>query len=277
MGQIWVRLTLLASLAWATAASADVLETRDGRVLEGTYLGGTEQALRFRAGEEVEVFLVEEVASLRFARTLPRPAAEPRPKLKPPAPAPARPATPAPAKTNRAAPQAPPTPAPPAPAPAAAPKSPPPRAAATPAPAPAAAPTTPAAPKLARVPAGTRLRVRVLDGIDARKAAVGDRFAASLENGLGIDGVAILPVGTKLYGRVSELRATGPVASRLKLELTQLMLRGELMDIVTATHQPAEVPEPGPASASTIPVRPGVDAGSVLEFRLLQPFEVRIQ
>jgi hypothetical protein len=105
---------------------------------------------------------------------------------------------------------------------------------------------------------------------------VGDRFAATLETGLGLDGVPILPAGTKLYGQVAELRATGPVASRLKLELTQLMLQGQLFPIVTGPHQLAQVNGPGPASQAPIPSRPDVASGSVLEFRLLQPFEIRV-
>ena len=137
----------------------------------------------------------------------------------------------------------------------------------------------PAAPPLARVPAGTRLRVRMTDGIDPRQSTVDDRFSASLETALGAGETVVVPVGTKAYGRVAELRSIGPVASRLKLELTQLMLQGQLLDVVTGTHQlggPADA-ETGPASAATIPVRPGVAAGSVLEFRLLQPFDLRIQ
>ena len=95
---------------------------------------------------------------------------------------------------------------------------------------------------------------------------------------MGAGETVVVPLGTKVYGRVAELRSTGPVPSRLKLELTQLMLQGQLLDVVTGTHQlanPADA-EPGSANASTIPVRPGVAAGTVLEFRLLQPFDLRM-
>ncbi len=150
-------------------------------------------------------------------------------------------------------------------------------------PAPAAAvapaPAVPAAPPASsfRVPAGTALRVRLLDGIDSRKAAVGDRFSATLEGDLGADGVTVVAAGSKLYGQIAELRTTGPIPSRLRLELTQLMLQGELIDIVTGSRQLAATTEPGPASASKARARAGAAAGSVLEFRLLQPFEVRIR
>jgi hypothetical protein len=232
-------LAVLAGVAGLAApAAADLLETRDGQVLEGVYLGGTEQVVRFKVGDEVQVLGVEEVVQVRFtvSRVWPPPAS--------PAATPTRAAAPAPGAT--------------APAPEA-----------HPAPA-------PAAPKVVRVDAGTRLRVRMVDGIDSRTAAVGDRFTASLETGLGLDGVPILPAGTKLYGQVAELRATGPAATRLKLELTQLMLQGQLFPIVTGPHQLVQAEQPGPASAATIPVRPGVASGSVLEFRLLQPFAIRV-
>ena len=116
----------------------------------------------------------------------------------------------------------------------------------------------------------------MIDGIDARQAAEGDRFAATLETGLGADGVAIVPAGSKLYGQVTELRSTGPVASRLKLELSQLMMRGELVDVVTGPQQAADAAATEPANASPAANRPGVAAGAVLEFRLLQPFDVRL-
>lgn len=117
----------------------------------------------------------------------------------------------------------------------------------------------------------------MLDGIDSRKGAVGDRFSATLESDLGAGSVIVIAAGSKLYGQIAELRTTGPIPSRLRLELTQLMLQGELIDIVTGSRQLAATTEPGPASASKTRGRAGVAAGSVLEFRLLQPFEVRIR
>ena len=117
----------------------------------------------------------------------------------------------------------------------------------------------------------------MLDGIDSRKGAVGDRFSATLESDLGAGGVIVIAAGSKLYGQIAELRTTGPIASRLRLELTQLMLRGELIDIVTGSRQLAATTDPGPANAATPRARPGIAAETVLEFRLLQPFEVRIR
>ena len=49
-----------------------------------------------------------------------------------------------------------------------------------------------------------------------------------------------------------------------------------LMDIVTGNQRRPEAAAAGPANASATPARPGFPSGTVLEFRLLQPFEVRI-
>jgi hypothetical protein len=207
------------ALALAASAGADVLETRDGRMLEGRYLGGTPQALRFEVAGAVQLIPVESVLALRFD-----------------------------ASARTAAP--------------------------TPAPGEAAAGTPAAAPALARVPAGTRLRVRLDDAIDPRRSILDDRFAGSLEVGLAAGDTPILPVGTRVYGRIADLRATGPVASRLQLELDQLMHRGQLVPIVSGPHQLARADAPGPANAATIPERPEFAAGTLLEFRLLQPLDL---
>jgi hypothetical protein len=212
----------LGVLALAASAGADVLETRDGRLLEGRYLGGTRQALRFEVAGAVRVIPIESVLALTFDAS-------------------ARAAAEAPAASGS----------------------------------PAATPSAP--PALARVPAGTRLRVRLDDAIDPRRVTQDDRFAAVLETGLAAADTPILPVGTKVYGRIAELRATGPVASRMQLELDQLMYRGQLVPIVSGPHQVPAADAPGPANASTIPERPEFAAGSLLEFRLLQPVDLPLR
>ncbi|MGH0033290.1 MAG: hypothetical protein ACQGVC_26170 [Myxococcota bacterium] len=240
---------VLLGLLLAGAAGADVLETRDGRVLTGTYLGGTQQSVRFETGGSVQVLTLDQVLALTFDHTLAASDPAAPPAAPPPAPVPLAPT----AET-----------VPPAAAPAA-----------------PAATTAPAATAtLARVSAGTRLQVRMVEGVDARQAAVGDGFTATLESGLGIDGRAIVPAGSKVYGRVAELRDTGPAAQRMKLELTGLMVQGQLLPLVTGSQTPAAAPAPAAAAegeAAPAAVRPGAQAGAPMEFRLLQPFELRLQ
>ena len=136
--------------------------------------------------------------------------------------------------------------------------------------APAATPAT----TRVRVPAGARLQVRLAESIDARLATAGDDFTARLETGLGLEGRPIVPVGSVVQGRVAEVRAGGPTASALKLELTALLLEGQALPLVTGSQSvaPPAAADPDAAAAS----HPGIQAGTLMEFRLLQPVDLRI-
>lgn len=50
----------------AGAAAADTLELKDGRVLQGRYLGGTQAVMRFEINGEVQTFNVTEIVALTF-------------------------------------------------------------------------------------------------------------------------------------------------------------------------------------------------------------------
>jgi hypothetical protein len=64
------------------AAFGDTLELRDGRVLQGRYLGGTAGQVRFEVNGDLETFSVTEIVALTFTRSAAAaapPAAEPAP------------------------------------------------------------------------------------------------------------------------------------------------------------------------------------------------------
>ncbi len=50
------------------AALADTLELRDGRVLQGRYLGGTASQVRFEVNGDLQTFSVSEILALTFTR-----------------------------------------------------------------------------------------------------------------------------------------------------------------------------------------------------------------
>ncbi len=77
-------------LFMASAATADTLELKDGRVLKGKYLGGTQVVLRFEINGEVQTFNTTDIVALTFTG---RPAAS----APAPAPTPAAALAPAPA------------------------------------------------------------------------------------------------------------------------------------------------------------------------------------
>src|SRR5579871_6216054 len=82
-------------LLFAGAAMADTLELKDGRVLTGRFLGGTQALMRFSVNGEVQTFNVTEIVALTFTSDYgtpppPPPAPAPQPQAAV-APAPAAP------------------------------------------------------------------------------------------------------------------------------------------------------------------------------------------
>lgn len=53
----------------AVPVSADTLELRDGRVINGRFMGGTAAQLRFEANGSIESFSVDQIVALTFAGT----------------------------------------------------------------------------------------------------------------------------------------------------------------------------------------------------------------
>src|SRR5271155_4202428 len=53
-------------LFFAGGALADTLELKDGRVLQGRYLGGTQAVLRFEINGEVQTFSVNDAVAITF-------------------------------------------------------------------------------------------------------------------------------------------------------------------------------------------------------------------
>ncbi len=58
--------TATLGLLLVAVAAADTLELKDGRVLQGRYLGGTQAVLRFEVNGNIEAFSVNDVVALTF-------------------------------------------------------------------------------------------------------------------------------------------------------------------------------------------------------------------
>src|SRR5947199_10861907 len=74
-------LLLLAGIGFA-----DTLELKDGRVLQGKYLGGTQAVLRFEVNGDIQTFPTNDIVALTFTRDSGRrtPQAAPPPQSSPP-------------------------------------------------------------------------------------------------------------------------------------------------------------------------------------------------
>jgi hypothetical protein len=88
-------------LSLVGAAAADTLELKDGRVLQGRFVGGTQAILRFEVNGDVQTFNVTQIVALTFTGTTgasapaPDAATAPAPQYAPAAPAPQYAAAPA--------------------------------------------------------------------------------------------------------------------------------------------------------------------------------------
>ncbi|MGA3073109.1 MAG: hypothetical protein ABSG56_05380 [Bryobacteraceae bacterium] len=63
--------TAILALACATACLADTLTLRDGRVVQGTYMGGTARTIKLQVDDTVKTYDVTDVATLQFTAPAP--------------------------------------------------------------------------------------------------------------------------------------------------------------------------------------------------------------
>ncbi len=201
-------LAILASagLSWmAVSASADTLQMRDGRVIQGRFYGGTQASVQFETNGKIELYNLDDIISVTFTSAPPAPSAPPAAPAAPSAP-PASATFPPPPRTYQG---------------------------------PATTQTAAASSNGITVPAGTNLLVRMIDSVDSDKNHVGDRFRASLEQDFVVDGAVIAPRGTDVYGRLSEAKEAGHIQgkSQLKLELTDILIRNRLQPIMTGDYE----------------------------------------
>jgi len=211
-------------LLLAEIGFADTLELKDGRVVQGKYLGGTQTVLRFQVNGDVQTFPTNDIVALTFTRnsgSAPAPAAAPPPQEEPaPAPTPSQ-AAPAPAAANSYA------------------------------------------GGDVSVPAGQSILVRMIDGVDSSKNHVGDLFHASLETDLNVNGVLVARKGTDVYGRLASSDKGGTFSgkSELQLELTRLVIDGKDYPVVSSDYN---VQGKSQGSSTAKKVGGGAVAGAII-------------
>lgn len=198
----------LLSTSWA-----DSLELRNGSLIKGHYLGGNESEIRFQVGSSVQRFAVVDVVALRFDDGSSYVAPPPLP----PAPAPAR--------RNDEVPDLAPRPSEPD------------------------ADVSAARSDSSRainsdtvtLTTGTRITIRTIDAVDSDRNQVGDKFQASLDQPIIVDGLTIVPKGADVYGRLTQAAEAGKIQGRsqLKLELTGIVVRGQTYPLVTGEYSVA--------------------------------------
>jgi hypothetical protein len=181
-----VGLYLVASIAWA-----DSLELKNGSLIKGKFMGGTETEISFQVGSSVQKYNLADIVALKFDSE--------------------RAASDMPVRPNSTLSHDPAT---------------------------AEHPGT-KTPSSVTIPAGTRISVRTIDGIDSTKNHVGDRFQASLEEPLMVDGSVVVPKGANVYGRLAESKESGTFTGRsqLRLELTGIVVNGQTVPVATGEYE----------------------------------------
>src|SRR6266852_5131995 len=184
---IWLACMALALMS--VSASADTLQMKDGRVIQGRFLGGTQASVQFEANGKIDLYDVDQVLSITFTGA-PRASS-------------AMPAAPSTSVSQ------------------------------------SSASSVPRPGSGVTVPAGTSLLVRMIDSVDSDKNHVGDRFRASLEQDLAVDGVVVAPKGADVYGRLAEAKEAGHLEgkSQLKLELTDILINNRLQPILSGDYE----------------------------------------
>jgi hypothetical protein len=194
---------LVIALVLATAGFADTVTLRSGRVIHGTYLGGTARQLRVDTGDRVETLDVVDVVRIEFGDFAPAPArdssSDERPRLR------------------RAQPDSQPT-------------------ILRPDDDAAPAQATPPVPHASvELPAGTNLVVRMIDGVDSEVNRVGQTFAASMDQPVTMGGETIIPRGADVVVKLVDAKESGKLTGTtvLTLDLMSVKVDGRMVDINT--------------------------------------------
>jgi hypothetical protein len=196
----YVAIALGSTLALlATASFADTVTLKSGRVIHGTYLGGSARQLRIDTGDRIETLDVTDIVRIEFGDFAPAPAQAPvrssddgdRPVLRRSQPTILRPDT--------------------------------------------DAPPPPAPRGSIELPAGTNLVVRMIDAVDSDVNSVGQTFAASMDEPVIIQGETVIPRGADVTVKLVDAKESGKLTGRteLALALMSVKVNGQMVDINT--------------------------------------------
>jgi hypothetical protein len=190
---------VLLILATATLGVADTLYMKDGRIVAGNYLGGTARQVRMEVGDRVESYDVSDVSRIEFQA-----AAAAAPSRRDVQQREAEP----PRERERV-------------------KLMRPEPSSSPAPAPEASFT---------IPAGTVLKVRMIDGVDSEVSQLGQTFQASLDDPvMGQNGETLVARGADVVAKLVEDKQSGKISGRteLTLDLVSIRVQGKMVDLNT--------------------------------------------
>lgn len=183
----------------ALMARADTLELKNGSLIKGKFVGGTESEISFQVGSTLQKYHVADIVSLKFDSN--GATVDTTSPLQP---------SPPPSPGSGSLPDDPGTVA-----------------------------HVEAKPTNVTISAGTRFSIRTIDAIDSTSNLAGDRFQASLEEPLMVEGNVVVPKDALVYGRLTRSKPSGTFTGRsqLRLELTGIVVNGKMVPILAGEYE----------------------------------------
>lgn len=129
------------------------------------------------------------------------------------------------------------------------------------APAPAATPA--AAAVGVTIPAGAEITVRTIDSIDAKTTAVGERFRASIDDPIVVNGQVVVPRGADCTLQIMKVEEGGRVtgSDELAIKLYDITVNGKAYDVTTSY---AEMKTSGEGKSTAKKTAIGAGIGAVI-------------
>jgi hypothetical protein len=176
----------------------DTLTLKDGRVLNGTYLGGSARQIRMEVDNSIQTFEIDRVSAIQFGSSSPSsdaPVAEP-------APSPRR------YRDNRDHDNG------------AGPNS--------------SADAAPA-PSGIELPQGTVFTVRMIDPVDSQVNRIGETFRASIDEPVVVGSNQVIPRGSDVVVKLVDDKQSGKISGKteLTLDLVTVTVNGRTIDVNT--------------------------------------------
>ena len=230
------------ALLCATLGFADTITLKSGRVINGTYLGGTARTIRIDDGVNVQTFDVSEIRRIEFggssdessSRSSGGSSSRPTLRRAPGSSSPSSSSDSSDVPTLRRAPSTSSSDSdndPDRPILHRNPENVMRPGDSTSSPIPAAAPTT------GTIPAGTNLTIRMIESVDSETNRVGQTFRASLDQPVIVDGQTAIPRGADVVVKLVEAKESGKLTGRadLTLSLQSVLINGHFVEINTTS------------------------------------------
>lgn len=200
-----VQRTVLCAAALAAFLSADTLVLRNGRLVDGDYLGGTPRTVRMQIGERTETFELRDVSEIRFGSSASSSSSNSSTSSSAlePSPLPRRGSDET--SSSRCSQEY------------------------------SRSSTASSSSSRETVPEGTGIVIRMIDDVDSERDGVGQTFRASTDEDVSVGGETVIPKGAVVVVKLIDDKESGKLSGRaeLTLDLVSVQINGRMVDVMS--------------------------------------------